>query len=129
MVPSLKTYVGASIVGACICAAMVRSAPRRMPMRKAPTPDEAHVIYNDATAREPEERLKSKGAFPSSPWSQDDDFHNKEMKAVKDYARSHRVSVGNVLDALDTGMRAHWETTATNIPSPKVMPCRPRLSY
>lgn len=129
MGPSLRTYVGATVVGASLCAAIVHSAPKGMPFRKLPTVEQAHTIYAEAVAREPEERLKAEGEFRGSPWSQDDDFHNKESKQAKDYAKSHKVNVGGVLDAVDEGMRAHWATPTNNVPNPKVMPCRPRLSY
>jgi len=129
MAPGMTTYFGVTVATACVCAAIVRSGSHRVGGRTAPTLEQAHAIFEASAAREPQERRQSKGEFPASPWSQDDDFHNKEAKQAKEYANKHRVTVGGVLDALDTGMRAHWETASSSVPSPKVMPCRPRLSY
>ena len=86
-------------------------------------------LYADLADREPAERQDAARRFRGSVWSQDDDFHFKEMKRVKDYAKSRRVSIASLLDALDQGMHEDWPVPSKNVPNPKVMPCRPRLIY
>jgi hypothetical protein len=86
-------------------------------------------LYAEAAEREPGERQDAARRFRGSLWSQDDDFHFKEAKRVKDFAKSRHASITSLLDALDEGMHQDWPVPSNNLPNPKVMPCRPRLIY
>jgi hypothetical protein len=128
MAESLKTYVGAMIASAAVCAAVARTTPHPL-SRKPVTMDQAHEVYAESSEKEPGQRAHAAGEFRGFPWSQDDDFHHQESKLAKDYAKAHHVSVESVLVALDEGMRSGWPTPNGTVPNPKVMPCRPRLTY
>jgi hypothetical protein len=122
--------VSSILIGATIFAGLVRASTSR-PFHVAGPASVAlaHQLYGEAVEREPGERQEAARRFRGSPWSQDDDFHSKEMKHVKGTAKSKDVSITSLLDALDQGMHQGWPTEAKNLPNPKVMPCRPRLSY
>ncbi len=125
-----EDLVGSCLIGAIILAALVRTVTSRPFHVPGPaTAAQAHQIYVDGVENEVEERADSARRFRGSPWSQDDDFHNKEMKRAKNVAKTHDVSMTSLLDAIDRGMRQHWSTPSGTVPNPKVMPCRPRLSY
>ncbi len=89
----------------------------------------AHDVYAAAAEAEVKARGESSGRFRGSPWSQDDDFHNREGKFIRSYSKSHGLAMSSVIDALDRGMRAHWPTPNGVPLDQKVIPCRPRLSY
>jgi hypothetical protein len=118
------------LVGGAILAALVLVGTSRPAHRAGPvSPVQGQRVYSDGADREPVERQDASRRFRDSPWSQDDDFHSKEMKRVKEYAKVHDVSISSLLDALDDGMHQDWPTKARTPPNPKVMPCRPRLMY
>jgi len=126
----LADIVGSCVIGAAILAALVRVAtshPFHLP--GSATSAQAHQVYSDGAEKEPGERQDAARRFRGSPRSQDDDFHYKESRRVKDFARNRDVSVTSLLNGLDEGMRRHWSTSSSNVPNPKVMPCRPRLIY
>jgi hypothetical protein len=130
MRPPQASLVSSFIIGGTILAALIRVGTSR-PARVSPPATRAQVqeLYSDIADKEPAERADSARRFRASPWSQDDDFHAKEMKRAKDFAKGHNVTITSVLDGLDRGMREHWPTPTSNVPNPKVMPCRPRLMY
>jgi hypothetical protein len=67
--------------------------------------------------------------FPADLWSQDDDFHKRELTRARAFAAEHNLRISDVLRAFDDGMREHWETSASVLPDTKVPPCRPRPIY
>lgn len=87
----------------------------------------AHDAYRDVSSRERQARREAAVKFPGDPWSQDDDFHERENESVRAYSGGHELRLGDVVRAVDDGMREHWPTSGQ--PNPKVPPCRPRLSY
>jgi hypothetical protein len=126
----MRDFVGSCMIGAALFTAVVRAGlarPAHVP--RDATPVQTLELYTEDTEKEPGDRQDSARRFRGSPWSQDDDFHSKEMKRVKGFAKSHSVSVESLLDGLDEGMRQRWATPSENVPNPKVMPCRPRLIY
>jgi hypothetical protein len=127
---SRRELVGSLVIGGAVFAATLRSGiARRHGTPATATPDEAHAFYWASAAKEPEERREAARHFRGSPWSQDDDFHHKEMDRVKDNAGGRALSVSSKLEALDEGMRSGWPTPDDQHPTPKVKPCRPRLTY
>jgi len=109
--------------------AMVRAAtaPPPDPIHKPIEEKMARDAYRDVTQRERQARREAAVKFPGDPWSQDDDFHERENEAVRAFAGSHELRLSDVVRAVDDGMRERWPTSGQ--PNPKVPPCRPRLSY
>jgi hypothetical protein len=64
--------------------------------------------------------------FPADAWSQDDAFHNFEFKRARDIAHDKKMSLQDVLSAIDEGMREHWPRPRGVAMTPSVPPCRPR---
>jgi hypothetical protein len=127
---SIKAYGGACVIAAVVVAALVHSSPHgpRPTLRAMPV-GPARSFYLAAAEAEVETRKNAAGRFRGSPWSQDDQFHAKEAKFIRNYAKNHKVDIGTLVDALDRGMHEKWPTGAVPPPDQKVLPCRPRLNY
>lgn len=127
---SIQAYAGSSVIVAVACAALVHSRPSSAPGGLRTIAGMAtQEFYVAAAEAEVQARKKSEGRFRGSPWSQDDDFHNKEAKFIRAYGKSHKLPMGSLVDALDRGTREHWPLPAGVAPDLKVLPCRPRLNY
>jgi len=121
ILPKALIIVTASIV-------IVRVATAKPPSPGAPiTEVQSRDLYRDVVSRERPSRRDAAVKFPGDPWSQDDDFHERENEAIRIFASLHRIRMSDAIRAVDDGMRGHWITR--NEPNPKVAPCRPRLSY
>jgi hypothetical protein len=122
LVPKIAIAVVASL-------AMLRAATAPTPPAPTKPIDEkmAREAYRDVTNRERQTRREAAVKFPGDPWSQDDDFHEKENEAVRNFSSAHELRLSDVVRAVDDGMRERWPTPIQ--PNPKVPPCRPRLSY
>jgi hypothetical protein len=123
LVPKIVVAVVFSLV-------IVRAATARppAPARVKPLDEKtARETYRDVSSRERQMRRDAAVKFPGDPWSQDDDFHERENEAVRDFAGSHELRLSDVVRSVDDGMRERWPTSMQ--PNPKVPPCRPRLSY
>lgn len=107
--------------------AIVRATTAR-PLPQAPQADEAvrRRAFIDMAAGEPSWREHAADEFPADAWSQDDAFHNDEYSAARRWAGEHEVRVGDVLSAIDEGMRANWPRPWGVWMKPTVPPCRPR---
>ena len=127
---SKQTLAGAAVTVGVAAAALVHSMPPRAPdeFRAVPT-REAQVFYVAAAEAEVSTRKKAEGRFRGSPWSRDDDFHNKEAKFIRTYAKAHRFTIAGLVDAEGRAMHEGWATPPGAIPDQKVLPCRPRLTY
>jgi hypothetical protein len=109
--------------------AVIRAATATAPSAPLPATDaESRAAFDSMAGREVVWRREAAKEFPTDHWSQDDDFHRRERDAANDYARSHHVSVGDVLQAVDDGMREHWSRAASFM-VPTVPPCQPRAIY
>jgi hypothetical protein len=122
------------VVALCIAlsafsSALVRSRTHKKPAWHPLADSQAHAFYNAQMTTEATERTKAMGKFRGSLWSQDDEFHAKEGRAIRSYAKSHKLQLSATLDALDRGMREHWQTPSGESPDQRVIPCRPRLNY
>jgi hypothetical protein len=126
---SAKSFVGACVIGAVLSLAVVHSRPSARSRGAALSSEQEHAFYEEAADREAGERLAALERFPSSEWSQQDDFHALEGNFIRDYARVHRLPVRGVLAALDRGMRERWPTQRGAELEQRIVPCRPRLSY
>jgi hypothetical protein len=126
--PALRDRVAKVLLLLACALAIGRVATAKPPADGQPiTPDLARRAYRTITSRERGMRRDSAVSFPGDVWSQDDDFHSSEDKELRTFAASNDTRVVDILRALDDGMKEGWPTAGT--PSPKVPPCRPRLSY
>lgn len=122
LVPKIVIAVVASL-------AIARAATAPPPKATTQPIDDktAKTAYREVTSHERQARREAAVKFPGDPWSQDDDFHERESEAVRSFAGSHELRLSDVVRAVDDGMRDHWPTSGK--PNPQVPPCRPRLSY
>ena len=112
-----------------MCAVLIQSRVRMASARFRPLKEEdAQEFYAEAAEAEVVARENAAARFRGSPWSQDDEFHNKEATFVRDYSKKHRIPVASLLEVLDRGMHEKWSTVGAS-PDPRVIPCRPRLTY
>ncbi len=113
----------------CVAAVTVDlSAPRIEAAPEASSDAKKHAFYMLAS----EEAFMRKGAaksFPTDPWSQDDDFHNREFRRLQALATSDHVSVTSMLRAIDDGARERWPQAPGSVLDETVPPCRPRPIY
>lgn len=127
---SFQTNLGSGLILAVIGTALLHSRPPGpAPRLRGLTLTSGQAFYATAAKSEVDERKKGQGKFRGSAWSQDDDFHYAEAQFMRSYGKSHKFSMGTLLDALDRGMREKWPTGDSPPPDQKVPPCRPRLSY
>jgi hypothetical protein len=120
-------------------AACTFAAARAVVAAPPPVPPPANeavqrAAFIDIAEHEREMRQDAAKSFPTDPWSQDDAFHDLERKRAITFARGHSVRTGDVLDAIDRGMREGWAQTeeAGRTSAPLVAtvpPCRPRAIY
>ena len=120
-------------------AACTFAAARAVVAAPPPVPPPAseavqRAAFIDIAEHEREMRQDAAKSFPTDPWSQDDAFHDLERKRAITFARGHSVRTGDVLDAIDRGMREGWAQTeeAGRTSAPLVAtvpPCRPRAIY
>jgi hypothetical protein len=94
-----------------------------------PGPSAIDLKKNAFFAMATDERKMRRDAahdFPADAWSQDDAFHNFEFKRARDIAHDKKMSLQDVLSAIDEGMREHWPRPRGVAMNPSVPPCRPR---
>jgi len=106
--------------------ALTASAPSQPPSAdEAERRDAFRYVASDEAA----ERREAAKTFPTDLWSRDDDFHQREAKRARDWARTHHVGVGAALSAIDQGLREHWPSGSSVPLVATVPPCRPRAIY
>jgi hypothetical protein len=117
------TAACAIAVGRAVSAAAPEGPPTEM--------DEAtrRAAFRAVASEETAMRREAAKHFPTDLWSQDDDFHERELRRARDWANAHRARLGDVLSALDEGMRAHWPHDNPRPLVTTVPPCRPRAIY
>ena len=104
---ALVTVFGVAVTALAGLTAIVRAmtAPVPAPLR-ALGAAERQQIAEALAKQEPRWRLQAEHLFPGDRWSQDDDFFNQEHRAVRGAAASHGTNVGEILRAIDEGLRA-----------------------
>lgn len=102
-----------------------------LPQKAAPeaSSDAQQRAYRALASEEAFMRRGAAKAFPADPWSQDDDFHNRELQRLRALAGAERVSVSSMLRAVDDGARERWPRPGTEPLVQTVPPCRPRPIY
>jgi hypothetical protein len=91
--------------------------------------DAQHRAFRAVASEEAFMRRGAVKGFPADPWSQDDDFHNREIQRVRAIAGAERVSVSSMLRAVDDGARDRWDRMTDDPLVETVPPCRPRPIY
>jgi hypothetical protein len=117
---------------AAICAiavgrALFGSAPEQPP--SGADLETQRAAFRAIASEESGLRLEAAKVFPTDLWSRDDDFHERELRRARDWADKHRARLGEVLHALDEGMRARWPHDNRAPLATTVPPCRPRAIY
>lgn len=85
---------------------------------------ERREIAQALAAQEPVWRSRAEAYFPGDRWSQDDDFFNQEHRAVRGMAAARGTSPGEILRAIDEGLR-----TAPANRKVSAAPVKPRPFY
>jgi hypothetical protein len=93
------------------------------------TTDVQKAVFSSVAWDEVSMRKTAAKGFPTDPWSQDDDFHNQELRKVQEQASGRQVSVQSLLMGVDEGMHAGWPKPAAAKVRVTVPPCRPRPIY
>ena len=118
-------FVGAVLTALAGLVAVVRAVTAPVPPpARALSAAERTEIARSLAAQEPTWRVRAEKLFPGDRWSQDDDFYNQEHRAVRSTAAVRGTSPGEVLRAIDEGLRAapdHRKVT--------VAPVKPRPFY
>jgi hypothetical protein len=126
----LRRFGGLGAAATFVAIAMIRAATAAVPADSPPASDATkRAAFADMANDEASERTEAAHAFPGDLWSQDDDFHGKEQKRARTVASKRNMRLGDVLDAVDEGMRDGWPPLPRVTMKPGVVPCRPRLSY
>jgi hypothetical protein len=126
-----SSYVVAGAIAVVGAAAVIRAATASSPLppspRAPPSEEVRRAIFREIAAAEPGLRDAAAKKFPGDAWSQDDDFHNREQESMRRLAGAYDVAFGEVLKAVDDGLRERWPGAGGMRSS--VPPCRPRLDY
>jgi hypothetical protein len=126
----MSRLVGSSI-GAISCAVALARALTATPPPSLATADDAtrRTAFFAVTSEETKMRRDAAKKFPTDPWSQDDDFHLSELKRAKTVATEQRIRLGDVLSAIDEGIREGWPHSPGVVIRATVPPCQPRAIY
>jgi len=116
---------------ATVCALAIGRVVVASVPASAPPSDEAlrRTAFRAIASKESELRGLAANEFPTDLWSRDDDFHQRELDRASDWAGVHHARMGDVLSAIDEGLREGWPH---DNPTPLVVttpPCRPRVIY
>ena len=91
------------------------------------SPSERQEIGRVVSKREAVWENSVQRRFPGDSWSQDDDFHASELRWARGAAAFGRVSVGEVLRAIDEDLRARGAKQPLRRNG--AAPCKPRPFY
>ena len=112
----------------CVAALVIaRLSPRLETAPEASFDVQKRVFYTLAS-EEASMRQGAATSFPTDPWSQDDDFHNRELRRLQGLALGES-SVSANLRAVDDGARERWPRPLESTLEQTVPPCRPRPIY
>jgi hypothetical protein len=128
--PTLRIQLAVLLPPAIVLFAVLRAATAPSPPRlPSATLDDKRTMFEKIAGDEPAMRATAVKEFPTEAWSADDDFHALEQQKAVLYAHQHRFPVGDVLSALDEGMREGWAPKGGIPLRVSVPPCRPRPIY
>jgi hypothetical protein len=126
----LSRLAGASIAGGACALALARALAATPPPSPASADAAARrTAFFAVASDETKMRRDAAKKFPTDPWSQDDDFHQSELKRAKAVASEHGIRLGDVLSAIDEGIREGWPHSPGVVIRATVPPCQPRAIY
>ncbi len=116
---------------AAVCAVALLRALTSSPPEQFPESDDEllHKAFRAIAGEEAALRRDSAKSFPTDTWSRDDDFHRREEEKARDWGGNHHVRKGDVLWAIDEGIRRRWPYGGWNPLVATTPPCRPRAIY
>lgn len=127
--PGMRTVRAWLLLVVVSAVAFVRAATARPPEAPPPAADaDLRAAFLAIAGAERDMRRDAAKDFPTDHWSQDDDFHRRELDKARDFARTRRIPLGDVLRAVDDGMRERWSSAASAMTA-TVPPCQPRAIY
>ena len=128
-------WIASTVIVAAVAlvAAKVALAPSPDAGRVA-TPAERAALADAIAKSESAWLVETEQAFPSDRWSQSDDFHGREYKAVVGKAREAGVRIEDVLRGIDDDIHQSAAPAAGARPLPdprsaRAVPCKPRPIY
>ena len=118
--------LGIAVLLACAGTVWSRasSAPL-MPVALPATPEQKVAMARAIAGGEPGWRKTTEQDFPADLWSQRDAFHGHEEKSVKDQAFTYRVTLEDVLKAIDEDLHKGSRSDR----NANAIPCKPRPFY
>jgi hypothetical protein len=123
----MRDWLGWLVLAGCALAVVVRAATAEAPrLPRAANQAQIEALAEEAGRLEGAWGEDGRRAFPGDLWSQDDDFHHKEMEWARGAARRLGVRLGDALKAIDRGLRAAAAGTPLRATVP---PCKPRPFY
>ena len=123
-------FLGWSIAGGAFILALARALTASPPQDLAVAdPVTRRAMFFAIASDETKMRRDAAKKFPTDFWSQDDDFHQSELKRAKSVAAEHGVRLGDALSALDQGMHEGWPQPPGLVMRIAVPPCQPRAIY
>jgi len=121
----LRTVTGLVVLGACVVVVVGRATLASPPApNRSATESERELIALGLIESERQWRAASKRRFPGDLWSQDDDFHRVEQYRARAIAGRLKVTLTDVLRAMDEGLRARPQGRRVT-----ASPCKPRPFY
>lgn len=126
------TIPSVAIAAACLVIVTTRtlSAQSPTPRRHADPSERAEIARTIATA-EVDWSKETERNFPEDYWSQRDDFHGRELKAVLQISRDKGILLEDVLRAIDDDIhqRKAPSAEAEGDRHARAIPCKPRPFY
>ena len=121
----IRSIAGLVVLVGCSAVAVGRASLVSPPApSRSATPAERQRIAQDLLEAERQWRAAAKRRFPGDLWSQDDDFHRVEQYRARRIAGRLKISLTDVLRAIDEGLRARPQGRRVT-----ASPCKPRPFY
>ena len=121
----VRNVGGCVVLVTCLLVVFGRSSVVSPPApNRSATPAERERIALDLIEPEQQWRAAAKRRFPGDHWSQDDDFHRVEQSRVRRIAGRRKVTLTDVLRAIDEGLRVRPQGRRVT-----ASPCKPRPFY
>ena len=120
-----SSVASAIVLTTCVAVVLGRAVlASPPPPKRSATKAERERIAEDLSDHEPNWRAASQRRFPGDHWSQDDDFHRVEQHRARTIASRLKITLSDVLRAIDDGLRARPEGRRVT-----ASPCKPRPFY
>jgi hypothetical protein len=121
----MRTIASSIVLVACVAVVVGRASLAVTPApNRSATKAERESIALDLIESEQHWRASAKRRFPGDHWSQDDDFHRVEQSRARSIASRRKITLTDVLRAIDEGLRSHPQGRRVT-----ASPCKPRPFY